>query len=136
MKRIIIFFLFLLGANSFFFLSVTNAAEQSVDPQIGFEQLQQPFSEFLQQASRINISSSTNDQSIQISIPQVREVTNYWDQANEWTKEHTGLDVLNILKMVGQIFIFIMHLAIQAMQFAIQTIQWLLSLIPGNTQGV
>lgn len=103
-------------------------SDLAIDAETGLNQLQQPFSSFLNDVSRINVSGSSSSQ--KFDLPDPEKAKDYWNNANDWLKEKTGLDILSLLKVIGNILVFIINLAIQAMGVVVNIIQWLVSLIP------
>jgi hypothetical protein len=118
------------------FLSVApgvNAFETSssyFDPQAGFDKIQEPFSNFFEDASKINISQESSSQ---IIFPNIDQAEDYWHSLDEWLKEKTGLDIFGVLRAIGNILLFIMDIAITLIGIIMKIIRWLLSLIPNTT---
>ncbi len=98
-----------------------------IDTETGLNQLQEPFSNFLNDVSQIDVSGSSSQK---FDLPNPEVAKDYWNNANDWLKERTGLDILSLLKVIGNILVFIINLAIHAMGIVVSVIQWLVSLIP------
>ncbi|MEK7094009.1 MAG: hypothetical protein AAB903_01565 [Patescibacteria group bacterium] len=127
-----VFFFFL----AFFIFSFDAKAQTAeiygpqINPETGFNTLQEPFSNFLDSALNINVSGSSRPWFV-ITSPE--EARKSWNQANHWLKEKTGLDILAFLKVIGNILVFVINVSISALGAVAQFVQWLLSLIPGTT---
>jgi len=109
-------------------VSASTISNLQVNTEAGFNDLQGPFSEFLNSASQVSVSKEST--SWPIFTDKAEEAQKSWQEANDWLKEKTGLDIWGCLKVIGGILIFVMNLSIQIMTATVNAIQWLLSLIP------
>jgi hypothetical protein len=114
-------------------LFAVHSASATTDPNVerGFNTLQEPFSEFMNSVTQVDVSSTSTASSSYV-FPSTEDATQGWEQANDWVKEKTGLDIWGVLKVIGNMLIFIMNIAIQSITFSVHILQWLVSLIPST----
>lgn len=109
----------------------TSPTDINFDTGVGFNAIQEPFSNFLNSASQVSLQQNETEQSPLLSSS-TDEATKYWETMNEWVKEKTGLDVWGVLKVIGGIVVFTMNITIYIMTTIVSVVEWLISLIPGT----
>ena len=123
-------FVFILFTTCFVSIAQAQVREFNleINSEAGFDQLQEPFSNFLHSAGQIDISQGGSTS--RVVFPEIQQAWKFWNQANQWVKDKTGLDIFGILKVVGNILLFVLDITVVVIQAMIRFIHWLLSLIP------
>ncbi|MEK7187400.1 MAG: hypothetical protein AAB691_00970 [Patescibacteria group bacterium] len=129
--RLILFLAIVLVLGFFQKTEATEISDITVDPKTGFDILQEPFSEFLDKATKIDVEKGSSTETVLST--KVEEAKASWSKANDWIKEKTGLDIWGCLKVVGNILIFVMNIAVNVLTGMIDALKWLISFIPSSS---